>query len=108
MGKWTYTLLNFLFFVPVLWYAWSKYKVIIRKERKFIFITALCGLILFFLVDPVATSWGAWSYDYSQTFNVRIGYSVVEELVWAVLLSTVMGIAVAVGANHDERKHPHK
>ena len=104
MGKWTYTLLNFLFFVPVLWYAWTKHRVVIKREKKLIIISAIFGLVLFFLVDPIATYWGAWNYDYSQTFNVRLGYSVIEELIWAVLVSTIMGIAVAVGADREDSK----
>lgn len=102
MGKWTYVTLNILFFTPVLVLVWKKYRRTIMEEKRFLVIAGLFGFCIFFIIDPLATYWGAWGFDYTKTLGIRFGFSVIEELVWAMLVSTIVALAVSVGARKEE------
>lgn len=102
MHKWTYTILNIVFFVPVIILIWVKYRRIIYKNKLLILLAGLFGFVSFFIVDPIATKWGAWSFDYSQTLGIFIGKSVLEELIWIVLVCMVLAVAVARAAEKEE------
>ena len=103
MLKWTHTILNIIFFVPVIVFAFYRYKKIISRNKKFLISAALIGATLFFIVEPFATGWGAWSFDYNQTLGIKIGSSLIEEVIWGILVSTIVALAVLVGAEKEEK-----
>lgn len=104
MGKWTYVLLNLVFFFPVLFLIWFRYAGVVWRERRFVIYAGLFGFVIFFIIDPVATYWGAWGFDYTKTLGIRFGFSVLEELVWAMLVSIIVAIAISVAAPREEGK----
>lgn len=103
MSKWTYTLLNVIFFVPIILYIWGRYRKTVLENKRFILASAIFGLLIFFVIDPIATRTGAWSFDYAKTLGIHFGKSVVEELSWAILVSSITAVAVSVGAGKEER-----
>jgi len=69
-------------------------------------IGGLFGFVMFFIVDPIATYWKAWEWDYSKTVNILIGYSTFETIIWAILVCAAVALAVAVGAEKEEKGQP--
>lgn len=86
MTKYTYLILNILFFLPNFIIIFLFFKKVIMARLKFILLSGLLGLVWFFIIDPPATSWGAWTMNYSKSVGIRFGNSVVEELIWAILV----------------------
>ena len=95
MDKWTYFILDALFFLPfiILWII--LFRRIIITNLNFILISGLLGGVLFFIIDLPAMIWGAWSINYTKTFGPILGPSVIEEFVWAVLV--FMSVAIMIG-----------
>ena len=83
MGKYTYLILDALFFIPFIFFWILLFKKIIFARLKFILTSGFLGGILFFIIDLPATMWGAWSMNYTKTLGPMFGASVVEELIWA-------------------------
>lgn len=108
MNKFTYLFLDFIFFTPVLIFAYLRYKRLIIEKIKFIWFAVFAGVILFFIIDPVATFWGAWEFDRSQTLGIYFGKSNLEELIFSILVSLVVAIAVMAGKRREDRKVPNK
>jgi hypothetical protein len=91
-----------IFLVAILIY-WKK----IFRIRKYLLFVALFAIIAFFIVDPIATYWEAWGFDYDMTLNIRIlGNSVLEELVWAILLCLFVGIVISVWKDKVDNQRP--
>jgi lycopene cyclase domain-containing protein len=103
MTKWTYTILNIVFFAPIILLIYKRYWATVKKEKKFIILSAILGFIIFFIIDPIATHWGAWGFDYRKTLGIYFGLSVIEELIWAMLVSMITATAIAVAANKEEQ-----
>ena|SRR3989344_6435123 len=103
MGKWTYVSLNVIFFTPVIIFAVLRYWTLIKQEKKFILAAGLFGFLIFFIVDIVATYWMAWEFDPNQTLGIRFGKSVLEELVFGIIVSIIVAVAISAGIRHDRR-----
>ncbi len=58
----------------------------ILARLEFILLSGLIGGVMFFIIDLPATSWGAWSTNYAKTLGPMFGWSVLEELIWAILV----------------------
>lgn len=76
---------------------------IVKKEKFFIIYAGIFGFLIFFIIDPAATNWGAWGFDYSKTLGIYFRLSVVEELIWAMLVSMIGAVAVAIAASKEEK-----
>lgn len=73
-----------------------RYKDIIFARIKFILLSGLLGGVLFFIIDLPATRWGAWSMNYEKTIGPMFGGSVVEELIWVILVMIIIASMVEV------------
>lgn len=105
-NSWTYMVLNARFFAPVFVILFLFFNKTIAKNIRLIKWSIVFAVVAFFIVDPFATSWGAWGYDYSKTLGIGFGKSVIEELVWAILVCIVLAIVVAFCADKEEKKKP--
>lgn len=109
MDKYTYLILNILFFTPIVIWIFLHYKKYMMRYKKLLFMSLIFGIVQFFLVDPVAIIWGAWGYDYSKTLGITmIGNTVIEEFLWFVLLCVCMALITAVLAEKEEKKKTFK
>lgn len=97
MGKYTYLILDVLFFVPLMSVTLFLYWRLLKKRWKFICAAGILGAICFFIVDPAALLWGAWTMDYSKTIGITFGPSVVEELIWGILVCMNAAILIEIG-----------
>ncbi len=97
-------MLNIKYFLPILVVLGLFFHNTIRRRWKFIVIAGWVGFFLFFAIDPLATHWEAWSFDYSQTLNIRFGKSVLEELVWGILVMMISAAAVAILMERKTKK----
>ena len=97
MDKWMYTILNILFFAPIIIFFWfGVYRKIFFKRWKFILISGLVGVVYFFAVDVPSTALKAWEFDYSKNLNIPIGTSILEELIWMVLVFMTVALIIEV------------
>lgn len=104
MEKYSYFIVDILFLGPALFYAFLKFRKVVRKNILFIIFSFFFGFFGFWVVDPVAISWGAWGYDVHKTLGVMLpGGSVIEELLWALLVAPLLGILVSVFAEREEK-----
>ncbi len=103
-GKLTYTLLNIKFFAPVYFVLLVIYWREVKRNITFIKWSIVFAIIAFFLVDPLATAWNAWGYDYNKTLGITIGKSVIEELIWFILVCIILAIVVSICAEKEEKK----
>jgi uncharacterized membrane protein YoaT (DUF817 family) len=104
MTKLNLTILNIIFFTPLILFLWLRYREKIKKERRFLSYATFFAIIIFFLVEPIGTYSGAWRYDYKQTLGPHIfGVSLIEMLAWSILVVLIVAITVATGAEKEER-----
>lgn len=103
MERWNYTILNIVFFIPVIIYSWVKYKKLILETKNFLIFAGMFGFVVFFVVDPIATYWKAWEWDYNQTLNITIGYSTFETIYWSILVCVLLALAVEVCTRREEK-----
>lgn len=104
--SYTYLLLNLFFIgIPIFLVTRKYYKKLI-KQGKLFFLTLVFAVIGYFVVDPLATSWGAWNYHFEKTLGILIGTSVIETLMWAVAIAVLFTILVSVLAEKEEKKKP--
>jgi|SRR3989344_2831647 len=97
MDKWSYTILNLIFFLPFIVVFWfGIYSKLFSQKLRFVLISGFLGLVYFFIVDLPATSWGAWTIDYSKTLNMRFGNSVLEELIWTILVFMMIAFVLEI------------
>ncbi len=109
MDKYTYLILDGLFFLPLMSVTFFLYGRTLKKRWKFICIAGLLGAIWFFIVDPLALTWGAWTMDYTKTVGIRFGPSVVEEFIWGILVCMNVAILIEIGlAVEASARHPKK
>ena len=106
MNKYTFLILNLIFYAPIIVLLFVRKRKEIKKYKKLIFYAALFGFFGYFLVEPLAVFWGAWGYDYSKTLGIKIGGSVIENLMWAVLLAPVVALTVAIWSDREKKKKP--
>jgi|GEM_PF-2941800 lycopene cyclase domain-containing protein len=104
MIKFSYLFLDFVFFAPVLIFAFLKYKKLISENKKFIWFSTFAGVVLFFIVDPIATFWNAWNFDRSKTLGIYIGKSNLEELIFSILVCLVVAVALLAGIRSEKNK----
>ena len=97
MDKWTYTILNIWFFVPSIVFFWfGIYRKLFFKRWKFMLISGLVGVGYFFAVDVPATALKAWEFGYSKTLGISVGTSVLEELIWMILVFMTVALIIEV------------
>ncbi len=96
MDKYTYLILDALFFIPFILLWILLFRKIILTGLKFIFISGLLGGIVFFVIDLPATLWGAWTTNYEKTLGPMFATSVIEELIWAILVFMSVAIMIEV------------
>ena len=95
------------YFTPLFLLSFLFYSKLIFKNINFIFASILFAIIGFFIIDPLATYWNAWGFNYDKTLNIRIcNTSVIEELIWAILLCSFVAIVVSVCINKLENNKP--
>ncbi len=85
-------------------YVLRVYKKTVKKRKKFIVVMAIVGAISFLIMMPIAAQWGAWHYDYSKTWNIRIGQEVLETWIWQIISCMLLAIVVDGLAEQIERK----
>jgi len=102
MDKWTYTILDIIFFAPLI-IPVLIYRKLILKRWKFILASGLFGF-LFFIIDLPATKWGAWQFDYSKTLGPIFGKSVIEELIWTILVCMTVALMIEIFINKSMKE----
>ncbi len=96
MDKWTYFILDALFFTPVIILWFILFRKVIFAHWKFILISGALGGLLFFIIDIRAVMLGAWSMNYVKTFGPILGPSVIEELIWMILVFMIVATLIEV------------
>jgi lycopene cyclase domain-containing protein len=104
MTKFVYLFLDFIFFTPVLVFAFLRYKKLILENKKFVWFSVFAGAVLFFIVDPIATFWNAWEFDRSKTLGIYFGKSNLEELIFGILVCFVVAVALLAGMKREGNK----
>ncbi len=94
MDRYTYTVLDIIFFAPFILVWVVACRTLIVERWKFILSAGLLGIAIFFVMDLPATFSGAWTMNYAKTLGIRLGPSVFEELVWTILVSVSVGIII--------------
>lgn len=108
MSRFYYSGFLALFLIPLIIFIVTHYKRSIQKRKKLIEVMAVVGLVTFLLMMPIAAYWGAWHYDYSKTWDIRIGYEVLETWIWQVISCVILAIAVDHFAEIDEKSFSRK
>ncbi len=98
-----YLLLNGIFFSVSCLFFFLRYPKEIKKSFKLVLAGSIFGFLGYFLTELPATYWGAWTYYRNSVLGIYIGKSVIETLLWAVLLGAIMGVAVSVFASREEK-----
>lgn len=101
MAKYTYLILDAIFFLPLMSLSLLMYWRTLRARWKFIFTAGLLGALLFCIVDPAALTWGAWTMNYTKTLGPVLGPSVCEELIWAILVCMNVAIMIEIGLKKE-------
>ncbi len=104
MGKFSYLILNFLFFSPIVIFLWIKFRNPIKKYKKLITYAGFLGVLYFFIVDPVAVSWQAWSYDENLNLGIKFWGTLLEELIWSILVFMIVSVVVCILVDAVENK----
>lgn len=104
MGKFTYIILDCVFFLPPIYFVLRHYTHHVRKYFKLLLVTILFSGIFYFLVDPLAAYWGAWNYHFEKTLGIRIGDSVIETFFWSLFIAVLFGLLVGVLADNEDKK----
>ncbi len=103
MVNYMYLLLNVIFFVAAFAFLFVRYPKEIKKSFKLAVAGSIFGFLGYFLTELPATYWGAWAYYRNSVVGIYIGKSVIETLLWAVLLGVIVGVAVSVFASREEK-----
>lgn len=96
MTKFLYLILDVVFFTPLLAVLYMRFRRLLLKKRKFLLVSGFLGILLFFIVDPIAIYWGAWGYDYEKTLGVKLSYGVLEEMVFGILATMTVAAAICI------------
>lgn len=96
MDKWTYLILDIIFFIPIFLIFILRYRKILFTHIKFILFSGLLGSVLFFVIDLPGTRWNAWTMNYSKTFRPIFDTSVFEELIWVILVFMVVAMVIEI------------
>lgn len=108
MGKYTYFILNLIFFVPPLYLIVTKYSHHLKRYSKLLIVTSVFAGVFYFIADPLAAYWGAWNYHFEKTLGIRIGDSVFETFLWSIFIAIIFGLLVGVLADREDKKHKRK
>lgn len=101
--KFLLSLLNILFFSPVLLVLFKKRETI-KPYKGLVLFGAFLGLIAYFIGETLFMYWKAYWYDFDKTLGIRIGDSVLEILIWSILVPTVVAVVVVSCAEREEKK----
>ncbi len=96
MNKYTYLILNTIFFLPIILFVCLRYWYLVKRGWKFIVCAGIFGGLYFFTVDIVATSIQAWEYNYIKVIGIRFNMAVLEELVWMVLVFMIVAVVIEI------------
>lgn len=91
--------MNLILFAPL--YLFLAYYHKITKST--LFWGFLAGAIYFFAVDPFAVVWKAWQFDSKKTLTPFFGPTLVEELVWSVLVFGFTALLVKILSEAEEK-----
>jgi|SRR5690242_18747753 hypothetical protein len=104
MDRFYYSGFLTLFLVPLIFFVITHYRKSIKKRKRLIEVMAVIGFFSFLLMMPIAAQWGAWHYDYSKTWNIRIGYELLETWIWQIISCILLAIVVDSLATQDEKR----
>jgi uncharacterized membrane protein len=104
MSNLAYLGLDIIFFTPLLLLLIGYLSPHILKHFKYIIFCSFLGAVYFFTVDPFATKWGAWQFNYGRTLNIRIGLGVIEKLLWAILCFFILAVVISMVADAEEKR----
>lgn len=109
MEKYKYILFDLIFFLPPILFVIVRYKKLLAKNLGVLFFAGFFGIVGFFIVDPFAVIWGAWGYNYKTTLGVILpGGAVIEEIIWALFVSILLGCFVIVSAEREDKQNKKK
>lgn len=106
MDKYTYILLNIIFFTPLLFVLYKRHKKQIAKYYKLIIFACSFATCILFPLDYIAVKWHAWGYNYGKTLGLRFGGAVIEEYLFALLICFIIAVTVGILADAEEKKYP--
>lgn len=104
MDRFYYSGFIALFLIPLTVFVVFHYKRSVKRRKRLIEIMAVIGVLSFLLMMPIAAQWGAWHYDYSKTWNIRIGYELLETWIWQIVSCVILAIVVDSLATQDEKR----
>lgn len=104
MSHYVYLLLNVIFFGIAFAFLRLRYKKELKKSFKLVIAGVIFAFVGYFITELPATYWGAWAYYSNSVLGIFIGKSVIETLIWAIVLGAMLGMAVSVFASREEKK----
>lgn len=104
MDRFYYSGFIAIFLIPLTIFIFTAYKKSVQHRKRFIKVMAIVGFFSFLIMMPIAAQWGAWHYDYSKTWNIRIGYELLETWIWQIVSCIILAIAVDHFASLDEKR----
>lgn len=103
MEQLTFLILNSIFFLPAAVFLIYRHGKIIFQYKKFLLATAILGILCFVVLEQIAVTWGAWGYDNQKTLGIYLGVSVIEMLIWTILVPLIVASVVIISAIKEEK-----
>ncbi len=103
MDKYTYLLLDFVFFAPVYLYLFLNYRALIKQYRRLLWLAALGGAVVFFTADLYSIHINAWYFSHSKTLGIFLDKAPIEELLWPILAAVMSAIITVVLADEEDK-----
>ncbi len=102
MNHFKYLEVIFIFFAPLYIGAFIFFSDLIKKNLRLIGDMTIFGIVMYFINDIIATQIEAWGYG-GNTLPFKIfGTAAVETLLWMILLSIFVTMAVLVSTGREK------
>lgn len=106
MDKFTLIKLEIIIFFPIIAILFIKYRGILARFKKLLVLGALTGLPLYFIGELAFMYWKTYFYNYDKTLGIIIRGSVIEILIWCILVTFITSAAVIIAADKEETRKP--
>ena len=103
-GKFTYFYYTLSFTLPLIFVLWIYFYSILVKNIRLISLTTIILTIYGFFIWPLALVWKAWAYDFSKTLSIKLLGTVLEDVVWWLLVSFLISSVTVVMLKKEKNK----
>lgn len=103
MPKYTYLLLDLVFFIPIFIFLFLNYYTTIKRYRQLLWLVALGGVVVFFTVDLYSVHINAWYFSHSKTLGIFLDKEPIEQLLFPILTSVMSAIITMVLADEEDQ-----